>query len=85
LFSISRYIHSEGQFGPSGPGGSVNTKQAMGLKVIVTSRPENQIKVAFERMPRSANPLHGLSTAKTALLRLRGGKTKRTPLVRMLQ
>ncbi|KAH6855721.1 hypothetical protein B0I37DRAFT_365570 [Chaetomium sp. MPI-CAGE-AT-0009] len=75
LSSISRDIRTEGQVGSAAPSDSADTSQAARLKFIVTSRPENQIKVAFERMPRLSSPSRGSSagiTGLTAVLRLRG-------------
>ncbi|KXX75765.1 Vegetative incompatibility protein HET-E-1 [Madurella mycetomatis] len=69
LTSISRFIHT-GQAGAEDTGSTGDTNQASGLKIVVTSRPENQIKVAFEKMPRSSSPLHDSLAVKTAVIRL---------------
>ncbi|KAK0731910.1 hypothetical protein B0H67DRAFT_90175 [Lasiosphaeris hirsuta] len=44
------------------------TAQSSGLKILVTSRPDNQIKVAFERQPRSQSE----KPLRVTTLRLRG-------------
>ena len=41
------------------------------LKIIVTSRPDNQIKVAFEKKPRLKDLPHGSRTVNSTLIRLR--------------
>ncbi|KAK3390389.1 ankyrin repeat protein [Podospora didyma] len=58
-------------------GGAEFKAQAEGsrLKILVTSRPENQIKVAFEKQARSkgtSSSSYGPPAVRTAMLRLRG-------------
>ncbi|KAK4182866.1 ankyrin repeat protein [Podospora australis] len=78
LGAISGFLHSEGLTVESQATNSsaiieeTGDLPLSGLKIIVTSRPENQIKVAFEKMPRATDLADDPLAVRAAMIRLRG-------------